>query len=579
MAMPLRRALTAALVMLALGTTVPAAQTQTQTQGIAGPYLAASQADLRNDYLAAAEYYDAALAKVPDNPALLNNALVVNIAAGRIDRALFLAERLQTLGSQGQIVALTRLADALHRDDFDAALVILRDEEDRMNSLFTRAVAGWALVGKGDFAGGQAVFDEMAADPALEGYGLMNKALALAFAGDFGSAAEILDGTPEEGPLHLNRLALLTHVVSLAQADRRDAALDIVEREIAAGRIDAVLETLRDKLVSGEELVFDLIPSAADGAVGVYSFMAGAFLNEQAERLSLVHARLALHIRPGHHDLTTLVGDILAVQGLHELAIAAYRQVPPSSIWHVGAEAGRAEALHGAGRVGEAVEVLSSLSRARPESVAVHTALGDMLREDEQFARAAEAYSAAIELIDTEVPGHWRLYYARGITLERTDRWDEAEADFRHALELNPDQPNVLNYLGYSLVEMRRNLAEAEQMIRTAVEQRPQDGYITDSLGWVLYRLGRFEEAVAPMERAVELMPVDPIVNDHLGDVLWMVGREMEAQFQWRRAMSFGPEEEDAERIRRKLEVGLDKVLAEEAAGADGGDAKTADGR
>jgi len=187
-----------------------------------------------------------------------------------------------------------------------------------------------------------------------------------------------------------------------------------------------------------------------------------------------------------------------------------------------------------------------------------------MLREDEQFARAAEAYSAAIELIDTEVPGHWRLYYARGITLERTDRWDEAGADFRHALELNPDQPNVLNYLGYSLVEMRRNLAEAEQMIRTAVEQRPQDGYITDSLGWVLYRLGRYEEAVAPMERTVELLPVDPIVNDHLGDVYWMVGRKLEAEFQWKRALSFEPEPEEEKRIRRKLEVGLDQVLEDE---------------
>ncbi|MEM9972515.1 MAG: tetratricopeptide repeat protein, partial [Pseudomonadota bacterium] len=139
-----------------------------------------------------------------------------------------------------------------------------------------------------------------------------------------------------------------------------------------------------------------------------------------------------------------------------------------------------------------------------------------------------------------------------------------AEADFRRALELNPGQPQVLNFLGYSLVEQRRNLDEALGMIEQAVASRPDSGYIVDSLAWVYYRLGRFEDAVEPMERAVELLPTDPIINDHLGDVYWMVGREREARFQWERALSFEPEEEDATRIRLKLEIGLDEVLAQE---------------
>ncbi|MGR3640530.1 tetratricopeptide repeat protein [Alterinioella nitratireducens] len=158
----------------------------------------------------------------------------------------------------------------------------------------------------------------------------------------------------------------------------------------------------------------------------------------------------------------------------------------------------------------------------------------------------------------------WFLYYARGISYDNLERWEEAEADFRAALELSPGQPNVLNYLGYSLVEQRRNLDEALDMIERAVTARPTSGYIVDSLGWVFYRLGRYEEAVDPMERAVELLPNDSIVNDHLGDVYWMVGREREARFQWSRALSFGPEPAEAARIRRKLDVGLDAVLAEE---------------
>ena len=161
-------------------------------------------------------------------------------------------------------------------------------------------------------------------------------------------------------------------------------------------------------------------------------------------------------------------------------------------------------------------------------------------------------------------PNHWFLYYARGITLEREGKWDAAEADFRFALKLSPDQPLVLNYLGYGMVEKNINLEEAQQMIETAVAKQPNDGYITDSLGWVLYRVGKFAEAVSPLEKAIELMPVDPIINDHLGDAYWMVGRKLEAAFQWRRALSFEPEEADAARIRLKLEIGLDAVMNSE---------------
>jgi Flp pilus assembly protein TadD len=163
------------------------------------------------------------------------------------------------------------------------------------------------------------------------------------------------------------------------------------------------------------------------------------------------------------------------------------------------------------------------------------------------------------------------LYFYRGVTHEREGRWEQAEADFRKALELNPGEARVLNYLGYSFVEMNRNLEEALEMIELAVRNRPNDGYITDSLGWVYYRLGRYEEAVVQMEHAVELLPLDPVVNDHLGDTLWAVGRRLEAKFQWKRALSFITEDTDLnelnpDRIRRKLQVGLDVVLQEEGA-------------
>jgi tetratricopeptide (TPR) repeat protein len=215
--------------------------------------------------------------------------------------------------------------------------------------------------------------------------------------------------------------------------------------------------------------------------------------------------------------------------------------------------------------------VLEQLTRSHGDLAVVHSTLGDVLRAQDDYAGAIAAYDHAIGLAAENAPVRWVLYYSRGIAYERSGNQEKSEADFRAALAINPEQPQVLNYLGYSMVEQGRNLDEALEMIERAVTASPDSGYIVDSLGWVLYRLGRYDEAVGHMERAVELLAVDPVVNDHLGDVYWAVGRRRAAEFQGRRALSFIKEEDtdteaDPTRIRRKLAVGLGKVLEEEGA-------------
>jgi Flp pilus assembly protein TadD len=233
--------------------------------------------------------------------------------------------------------------------------------------------------------------------------------------------------------------------------------------------------------------------------------------------------------------------------------------VPADSPWSVTAEIRRAETQRAAGDAAAGIETLTALAAAHPDSLEVQAALADHLRIAERYPEAAEAYSRAVALLGAPQPAHWGLYYSRAIAYERAGAWPEAEADFREALVLQPGEPSVQNYLGYSLVEQGRNLDEALALIEQAVAGQPDDGYITDSLGWVLYRLGRYEEALPHMLRAVELEPVDPVINDHLGDVLWKVGRKREAEFQWRRALSFGPAPDlDMDRLRVKLSSGLD---------------------
>ena len=190
----------------------------------------------------------------------------------------------------------------------------------------------------------------------------------------------------------------------------------------------------------------------------------------------------------------------------------------------------------------------------RPDSL---IALGDLLRGEDRFAEAEAAYTRALQRVPAIDRRHWRLLYARGIAYERTKRWPQAEADLLKALELEPEQPFVLNYLGYSWVDQGLNLDRAKAMLHRAVELRPEDGFIVDSLGWAYFRLGEHDKAVTYLERAVELEPGDPVINDHLGDGYWRVGRMREARFQWQRALTFEPEPELATVIQDKLVNGL----------------------
>ena len=531
---------------------------------LSGAYLAGMQADFGNDYVEAADYFDRALALDPTNVGILTDAVVAKVAIGDVASARPLADRLETADPGNQVATLVRLADELAAGDFAQASAILEAAGDTVNPLLGGLVAGWIEVGREDFAAAQAKFDAMTGNDALTAYGQYHKALALAFAGDFVSAEAILAGG-DKGPLHLNRSAIVAHAEILAQIDREADAIQVIDDALAGGVPDAPLLDLRNRLAAGEEVPFDQITRARDGAAEAYLTLADALNTDDSQRVALVHARLAAYIRPDLVEARLVAADILEAEDQYALATEALADVPESSPWYVTAQIRRANTQRAAGDPDAGIATLTALAASNGDQIEVNSALGDALRTAERYPEAVAAYGKAIALIDTPMPAHWPLYYTRGIANERAGNWPAAEADFREALKLEPDQPLVLNYLGYSLVEKHEDLDEALAMIQKAAKAEPDDGYITDSLGWVLYRLGRYQDAVKPMLRAVELTPDDPIINDHLGDVLWMVGRKREAEFQWRRALSFGPADDlDMDRIRRKLDVGLDKVLADE---------------
>lgn len=531
--------------------------------GTAGSYLAARHASFESDYVQAAEYYTRALALDPGNAALMEAVISSNINSGMVERAWPVARRMVEGGLTSQIANMAILVELASEERFEDLRAMLDDGES-VGALVDGLAHAWSTFGSGDATAALDGFDAAAARPGLESFARVHKALALAAVGDFEGADDILSGRAA-GPLQASPRSILAHAQILAELDRRDDAVALID-DVFGPNPDPVFAALRADLVAGAPISYDVARTGAEGIGEVLHAVGAALTGEAAPGFALLYARLAAFLNPANSDAVLLSAALLEDMDQFDLATDVYDTIAPDHPAYIQAEIGRSQALRDAGRDDAAVEALNQLARRYPDARIVHYRLGDLLRGLDRHDEATPAYDRAIEL--TPQPGQqdWPLFFSRGITLERTDRWSEAEADFRRALELEPGQPQVLNYLGYSLVEMGEKLDEALDMIERAVAARPDDGYITDSLGWVLYRLGRYDEAIVHMERAVELEPVDPIINDHLGDVLWAVGRKIEARFQWHRALSFDPEPEEAERIRRKLDIGLDAVLEDEGA-------------
>jgi len=552
-------------LILGLGLATPALAQVTvpMEPGLAGAYLAARNAALTGDHREAAIQFQRVLRADPDNQIILADAMLALAAIGDWDQAAIYAARVPTDSLDRDFANLIEQVARIRTGDLagaSAAAVGMAGAGPLIDPL----LEAWLYLAEGDMSRATDTFEIMIdTNSPLAGLVPYQLALARASVGDFEAAEAIFSGEVY-GPLQVSTRGVQAHAQILVQLDRSEDALDLLNLALTRDA-DETLFTLRDAIEADPTRPYDFIVTPEEGMAEVFFSLARALGTDAGTTLPLIYARAAHAVDPGHVHSILLAADILADAEQYEMAEETYELVSRESPLFVEAEMGRSEALFQQGREDAAIEVLHALARDYPNLAAVHTALGDALRRQERFEEAIESYSAAVDLVDLDQQRYWFLLYARAISYERSDMWDEAEIDFRAALDLQPDQPNVLNYLGYSLVEQNRSLDEALDMIQRAVAARPDSGYIVDSLGWVFYRLGRFEEAVAPMERAVELLPNDSIVNDHLGDVYWMVGRFREAEFQWSRALSFDPDPAEADRIRLKLDLGLDAVLTREA--------------
>lgn len=531
---------------------------------LAGPYLAARIAGFSSDFSQAARYYDKLIEGGMHTAAVAESAMVVFSVLGDFDRAAAVAQLDST--SNQNLAKLVTLIHALSAGEIEEAREQLQSGPVT-GPLLDGLLKAWVEIRLGRMGVAFEALDALADRQEFEEFAHIHRAFALAIAGDFEGAEAIFAGETY-GPLRLGPRGIAAHAEALVQLGRNEEALALLDTGIT-GTGSADLKALRATIAAGELPRYATVSSPESGmAEALYTF-AAVVNGEFSDSLTLIHARAAMVLDPRNADAALLTAGLLNGLEQYELANEALAAVPDDHPASVDIEITRADVLIASGKQDAALDVLEALAQRHPEHETVLAALGDLNRQLSNYEAALSAYDRAVTLAGPpEEQRDWFLYFVRGISHERTGDWVGAAADFEQALAVNPGQAQVLNYYGYSLVERRERLDEALEMIELAVENRVDSGFITDSLGWVLYRLGRYDEAVEPMERAVKLEPLDPVINDHLGDVYWKVGRTREAEFQWSRALSFVPEPNDSEadpdRIRRKLEVGLDAVLAQE---------------
>lgn len=522
---------------------------------LSGNYLAALVAGMSNDPTSASRYYSESIKFDPRSADLAERAFVTLLAEGKMTEALPLADTVAKRNSGSGIARLAQGVRAIKDKNFQTARNIFRRGDRNQSSDITADLLNaWSYQGSGNIKRAFEAVDRIGDEPGAKVFRLLHRGLIAKVGGKADEARKALKAAYEADPQTLRTADLYAQF--LISQKETDEALSVYRQLKRLYPRHPLVRAAIANLEQGKA-VEDEIRDESDGIAEVLYGLGSAVTRDGDELASLIYLRLAHYLSPNHNLAALAIADTYERLKQPQSAITAYALIEQTSPLRLTADVQRALNLEQLGEKDQAVAVLKSVSLDNKDEIEPLIALGNVYRARKAFKDAAETYSAAIAALGQPTPGHWSLFYSRGIAYERLKRWPEAEADFRKALELSPDQPLVLNYLGYSWVEQNTNLDEAFKMLRRAVEQQPTDGYIVDSLGWAYYRLGQYDKALQLMEKAVDLKAADPTINDHLGDVYWRLGREREARFQWNHARDLNPEPEDLPKILEKIEKGL----------------------
>ena len=523
-------------------------------------YLSARFAAGEHDLPQAARYYGQSLANDPANPSLLALSFFYSTTSGDFDAA----------GKYAQAVIATtpddraaRLALAVigfkHKDYADVRKQLSLSAKGPFTALTLSLFDAWAAAAEHDTAGMQKDLQSLVEQKGAESMAAFHTALIQDYLGN-AAAAEAAYKKALASTAPTPRV-LEAYGRFLEHSGRGADAAKLYQSHTGEGGLASVTRPGLARIAAGEK-PDGLIRSPADGAAEALFGIAASLTDAQSADVSILYLRMALYLRSDLGLAQVLLADRFESLRKFDSAIAIYHGIEPASPYFRMAQVQAALDQQRLGQNDQAIAGLKKLLVAEPNDSETWVALGDTYRASDKFAESVDAYNHAEKIIGEPTRRDWPMFYARAMAKEKLKRLDESEADIQIALKLSPEQPELLNYLGYSWVDRGRNIPQALTMLEKARSLRPYDGYIVDSVGWAYYQLGRYDDAAKTLEAAVLLVPGDPTINDHLGDALWRAGRHIDARFQWNHAITFSDNDTDKAAIERKLKTGLSEKPA-----------------
>ena len=524
---------------------------------VLGNYLAGRFARASQDTQDAAMFYERALTRDPSNEVLLDQAFQMETMSADWPKAIPLAEQLASTQQSHRMSQFLLGVSAFKSADYSKAEDHFKAASENPIGELTSAIAlGWSRLAAGDADGALSAVDLPKQPDWAQFYLRYHRGLIADIAGRRAVAAASFEKMFRQDSRTLR--TSLAYAQHAAHYGDFKLARQIMKEQLSKTQGDPhpLAKDMLDRINNKEKTAL-LVTSPTEGLAEVYYGLGEALTGEGGVSLGTIYLQFALYVKPDHAFALAALANAQEVAHRYQDAIATYDKIPQGTPLQSAIDIRKAFNLNSLEKTDEAKAILERLAVKNPKDVRPLEALGNIYRARKQYAEAVTYFTRAITVLGKPDKRQWGYYYARGTAYERLKNWPAAEADLKRALAMAPDQPLILNYLGYSWVDQGKHLKEGMRLIEKAVQLKPDDGYIVDSLGWAHYKRGDFKEAVRYLERAVEIKPEDPTLNDHLGDAFWKVGREREARFQWNQALSLAPEPDDVEKIKAKIDRGL----------------------
>jgi tetratricopeptide (TPR) repeat protein len=476
-------------------------------------------------------------------------ALEALLANGQVKEAIPIGIKISNEVPEITLAQYLKVLDSIDSNNFNKTLeLLLKVSPNGIDTYILPILQTWAAAGSNQQTGGLKIMRDQAERGVLEPIYDYHSALINEFIGN-SEAAKINYSNIIKTSNNANAQVYL----SAAEFFKRNNNQVLLDKTIA--KLERLKPYSNELFLLKNSNVFPSkkINNVRDGIAEIFLNSAEILFNEGLDRQALIYGQIALYLSPNLDSASYLLGKIFRSINNNERAVKYLKNIKDNSSVSHDAKITYAETIYDMEGIEKSFAILNKYHKLHPENINFSRSIAELFYKSENFDKSIEYYDLIFSKIEKIEFKHWPLFYSSGIALERGKKWERAEKQFLMALKFVPDNPQVLNYLGYSWVDKGININKAMEMIVKAAEQRPNDGYIIDSLGWAFYQIGKYKEAVINLEKAVELTS-DSIIIDHLGDALFYSGRKIEAVFQWKRALEFEPTEEMINKVKEKIE-------------------------